>query len=350
MKFIDEAEIAVSAGHGGGGSRHFRREKFVPFGGPDGGDGGRGGSVIAVGDRNKHTLLDFKFTPEVSAENGEPGGGSNRTGKSGEDLRLLLPLGTQVIHRESGEVAADLTDHGQEVVLCHGGRGGKGNTFFKSSTNQVPEHAQTGEPGESAVFLLSLKLVADVGLVGFPNAGKSTLISRISSARPKIADYPFTTLAPNLGVAGLSGGRSLVVADIPGLIPGAHLGKGLGIQFLKHIERTKILAHLIDPLQLDQNGEPLGVAESYRQINEELIQFSTELAGKRQIVVLTKADAIHDQELLTEAMGEIAALGRECVVISSASGRGIPELLELLSRISREATEAENAAAEAENR
>lgn len=331
MKFIDEAEITVTAGRGGAGSRHFRREKFVPLGGPDGGNGGRGGSVVVRADRNKHTLLDFKFKKIIEAENGVAGGGSLCDGRAGEDLIVELPIGTQIFNAETNELVIDLAEDNQEFTLAKGGRGGKGNAFFKTATNQAPEHAQTGEEGETGVYRLSLKLVADIGLIGFPNAGKSTLISRISNSRPKIADYPFTTLTPNLGVVGLSGGRSLVVADIPGLIPGAHEGKGLGIQFLKHIERTKILAHLIDANQIDEHGEPVDAIDSYHQINQELTLFSDELARRRQIVVLTKIDTGVDEEQINDLKRRFKELGRECLAISSVSGKGIEILLENLS-------------------
>ncbi len=328
MKFIDEATIEVRAGKGGGGARHFRREKFVPLGGPDGGNGGAGGSVILCADRNKHTLIDFSFQFHLEAKDGCPGQGSCKDGKAGEDLLVPVPIGTQVLNIDTNEIVVDLAEDEQRFIIAKGGRGGRGNTFFKSPTNQTPDHAQPGEAGESARYKLSLKLVADVGLIGFPNAGKSTLISRISSARPKIADYPFTTLEPNLGVVRAKGGRSFVVADIPGLIPGAHLGKGLGIKFLKHIERTRILAHLIDPNQLDQNGEPLSPIEAFQTINTELSEFSPELASRKQIVILTKADTIFEKTELEAQRQAFEKLGFKCLTISSVSGTGIDELIE----------------------
>jgi GTP-binding protein len=333
MKFIDEAEVAVQAGRGGPGARRFRREKFVPLGGPDGGNGGRGGSVIVRADGNKHTLLDFKFKKNLEAGSGASGGGTLSDGKAGEDLLVDLPIGTQIFNVETGELVADLAENNQTFVLAAGGRGGKGNAFFKSPTNQSPEHAQPGEAGQAGLFRLSLKLVADIGLIGFPNAGKSTLISRISNSRPKIADYPFTTLTPNLGVAGLSGGRSLVVADIPGLIPGAHAGKGLGIQFLKHIERTKVLAHLIDASQIDENGETVNALDSFHSINQELTLFSGELSRKKQVIVLTKLDTGINPEKIAELIKGFNALGLECLAISSVSGQGIEILLEHLFRL-----------------
>jgi GTP-binding protein len=287
MKFIDEATILVEAGHGGSGIKSFYREKFVPLGGPDGGNGGRGGSVILVATANLTTLLDFHFQPRWKATDGLKGQGSRKDGKAGEDLIIKVPVGTQVYKSAGfdenkepilGDLVCDFDKDGATMTLAQGGRGGKGNSFFKSPTNRAPEHFQPGEEGESGEYVLSLKLVADVGLVGLPNAGKSTLISRISAARPKIADYPFTTLTPNLGVVQAKGGRSFVVADIPGLIPGAHQGKGLGIKFLKHVERTKVIAHLIDPSQLKDDGSPFPPLEAWEAITNELRLFSPEIA------------------------------------------------------------------------
>jgi len=336
MKFIDEAIIEVAAGKGGAGARHFRREKFVPLGGPDGGNGGRGGTVIVRADPNVHTLLDFKFQLAWKAGDGAAGGGSNKDGKAGDDIIIKLPVGTQVIayNRESstsGEVVADLHSPGREVVVAKGGRGGKGNSFFKTATNQAPEHAQPGEGGEAKTFLLSLKLVADVGLLGLPNAGKSTLISRISSARPKIADYPFTTLVPNLGVVRGRGGLSFVVADIPGLIPGASEGRGLGIRFLKHVERTRILAHLLDLTLLDESGELADLVEAFEGINAELKAFSPELIDRPQIVVLTKVDAAPSREKIEHYTRHFKQQGYPVIVISSATGEGIDTLINMIS-------------------
>ncbi len=336
MKFIDEAVIEVRAGKGGPGARHFRREKFVPLGGPDGGNGGRGGSVILRADPNVHTLLDFKFQAVWEARNGEAGQGSRKDGRAGEDVVIKLPVGTQVFafdleNKESGELVVDLDADGREFVLAKGGRGGKGNAFFKTSTNQAPEHSQPGEEGEAGAFQLSLKLVADVGLVGFPNAGKSTLISRISAARPKIADYPFTTLVPNLGVVQAKGGRHFVVADIPGLIEGASEGRGLGIRFLKHVERTKIIAHLLDLAQLTETGEEADLEVLFDTINRELRNFSDEVAAREQIVVLTKVDAVSSQERVEEFRRRFASRGLAVHVISSVTGAGIPELIDLLA-------------------
>lgn len=331
MEFIDEVTIEVSAGHGGPGAKSFRREKFVPFGGPDGGNGGRGGSVILRADRNCSTLLDFRYRPRWNADNGEMGSGRLKSGKDGADLYITVPIGTTVVNLSTKNVVADLTEDRQEFVIAKGGRGGKGNDFFKSATNQAPEHAQPGEAGGSGTFALSLKLVADVGVIGFPNAGKSTLLSRISSARPKIADYPFTTLTPQLGVVESKGGGSLVVADIPGLIEGAHTGKGLGIKFLKHIERTKVLLHLIDPLALDENGEPRSALESYKIINAELANFSQTLVRKPQLVAITKEDAAPKES--PRALESLREAGIEARSISAVSGAGISDLIETLKKM-----------------
>lgn len=327
MRFIDEATIQVKAGNGGPGASHFRREKFVPYGGPDGGDGGHGGSVILLTDSSKHTLLDLKYHPFWQAQNGQAGSGSLKQGKSGKDLKIPVPIGTQVYRADDHSLIADLTENNVEFMIASGGRGGKGNAFFKSATNQAPQHAQPGESGEEGLFLLSLKLVADVGLIGLPNAGKSTLISRISAAKPKIADYPFTTLVPNLGVVRGHGNNSFVVADIPGLIPGAHSGKGLGHKFLKHVERTRVLVHLVDIQQIDQDFKPADPIESFNAINKELELFSPTLAKKSQLVVLTKIDTVNESTHIETVKKLFSELGHECLAISSASGQGINELI-----------------------
>ena len=306
---------------------------MVQYGGPDGGDGGKGGSVILVADRNKHTLLDFSYQPLWKAQDGGKGEGGRRSGKGGEDLIIPLPIGTEVYNEETGELVCDLSEDGQQFTLCKGGRGGKGNDFFKSATNQTPEHAQPGEQGEKGTFRLSLKLMADVGLVGFPNAGKSTLISRISAAKPKIADYPFTTLTPNLGVVKGKGGFSFVIADIPGLVPGASEGKGLGIEFLKHIERTRVIAHLIDITGIDENGDPIEPISAFDSINHELENFSPELAKRPQIVVLTKSDIIQDKETIMTIRKAFEERNVENIVISSASGENIEQLIDKLTQL-----------------
>src|SRR5437870_3949269 len=294
--FVDEVDIHVAAGSGGRGCLAFRREKFVPRGGPSGGDGGHGGSVFVVASPHTNTLINYRFHPEFSAERGEHGMGSDRTGHSGADLELAVPLGT-IVYEKTGDLEqpyrllADLAHEGQRVLVAKGGRGGMGNARFATSTNRAPRKVQPGEAGEVKDLRLELKLLADVGLVGFPNAGKSTLIARVSAARPKIADYPFTTLTPNLGVVGLSGDRSFVVADVPGLIEGAHRGAGLGHQFLRHLERTKVLVHLVD-VSGASGRDPVSDLETVRH---ELELFQPTLAAKPQIVAANMMDAVDDE-------------------------------------------------------
>src|SRR6266511_6306223 len=295
--FVDEVDIHIEAGHGGRGCLAFRREKFVPRGGPSGGDGGHGGSVYAVASPHINTLINFRFHPEFSAQRGAHGQGSNCTGKGGDDLELPVPIGTLVYEKtgEPGEprrLLADLAEEGQRVLVARGGRGGLGNARFATSTNRAPRKVQPGEPGEIKDLRLELKLLADVGLVGFPNAGKSTLIAHVSAARPKIADYPFTTLTPNLGVVGLSGDRSFVVADVPGLIEGAHRGSGLGHQFLRHLERTKVLVHLVDVSGASERN-PVADLDIVRR---ELELFQPPLAAKPQLVAANKLDAVDPDE------------------------------------------------------
>jgi GTP-binding protein len=289
MTFIDRVRIRVKAGDGGSGISSFRREKFVPMGGPDGGDGGRGGNVVVRGDANLATLLDYSYRDSFSADNGDHGSGANKTGASGIDVVLPVPPGTVVRDTHSGEIVAEVLADGETYVVARGGRGGKGNAFFATSTRQAPREYQPGEDGEARELELELKLIADVGLVGQPNAGKSTLLSVVSAARPKIADYPFTTLSPNLGVVQLSDSRTFVVADIPGIIEGAHEGKGLGLQFLRHIERTRLLAFLIPIDSMDWQAE-------YDQLRREIAAYSRELAQKPHCVVFSKMDLLGEDE------------------------------------------------------
>jgi GTPase len=281
--FIDRVTVLVEAGTGGSGASSFRREFRVPFGGPDGGDGGRGGDVYVQADQNLATLLDYTYRDRWVAERGEHGMGSNKTGRSGPDITLPVPPGTVVVDATTGERLGEVLDHGQQLLVAHGGRGGKGNAFFATATHQSPREWQPGEEGEHRTLILELKLIADVGLVGQPNAGKSTLLSVVSAARPKIADYPFTTLSPNLGVVQLSDHRTFVVADIPGIIEGAHEGRGLGLQFLRHIERTRLLAFLIPIDAMDIQAE-------YDQLRAEVAAYSADLAARPHCVVLTKMD------------------------------------------------------------
>jgi GTP-binding protein len=333
--FVDEVDIHIEAGNGGRGCLAFRREIRVPRGGPSGGDGGHGGSIYVVASPHTNTLINFRFHPEFSADRGRHGEGSNRTGANGEDLELAVPIGTLVYEKTSDpehplQLLGDLSEEGQRVLVAKGGRGGLGNARFASSTNRAPRKVQPGEPGEIKDLRLELKLLADVGLVGFPNAGKSTLIARISAARPKIANYPFTTLAPNLGVVSLSDDRSFVVADVPGLIEGAHRGQGLGHQFLRHLERTKVLVHLVD-VSGETGRDPV---EDLETIRRELELFQPELAAKPQIVTANKIDAAGpDLEPAIEALERRAkALNLRFFRISAASGAGIPELLEAMWR------------------
>jgi GTP-binding protein len=314
--FIDSVTIRVEAGTGGSGASSFRREKFVPMGGPDGGDGGRGGDVIVRGDRNLTTLLDYTYRDTWKADRGEHGAGSNRYGRSGEDVVLPVPPGTVIRDAETGQVLGDILREGDEIVVARGGRGGRGNAKFASATHQAPREWEPGDEGETRTLELELKLIADVGLVGQPNAGKSTLLSVISAARPKIADYPFTTLAPNLGVVPLSGHRTFVVADIPGIIEGAAEGKGLGIQFLRHIERTRLLAFMIPIDAMDWQQE-------YDQLRREVRQYSEELAAKPHCVVFTKLDLL-GEEYVPE-IDAPDAFGR--YAISGAARTGLDALL-----------------------
>jgi GTPase len=326
--FVDEVDIHVLAGSGGNGCLSFRREKYVPRGGPDGGDGGGGGSVFVVATPAKNTLIDFRYHPEFKAARGQHGQGANRTGHSADDLEIAVPIGTLVFEKEAGSeevrLLADLAQEGQRVLVAKGGRGGRGNARFVSSTNRAPRRTEPGEGGEERFLRLQLKLLADVGLIGFPNAGKSTLISRISAARPKIADYPFTTLAPNLGVVTLSDDRSFVVADVPGLIKGAHEGHGLGYQFLRHIERTKVLVHLVD-VSGASGRDPV---EDFDTILEELRLFSAKVAAKPQIVAANKIDAIADASEVKRLERHVRKHKLPFLKISGVSGEGVDALLE----------------------
>ena len=328
--FVDEVDILVTAGAGGNGCLSFRREKYVPRGGPDGGDGGGGGSVYVTAIATKNTLVDFRYHPDFKARRGQHGKGSNQTGQTAEDLDITVPVGTLVFetNTEGQRLIADLAEEGQRVLVARGGRGGRGNARFVSSTNRAPRRTEPGEEGEQKRLHLELKLLADVGLVGFPNAGKSTLISRISAARPKIANYPFTTLAPNLGVVSLSGDRSFVVADVPGLIKGAHEGHGLGHQFLRHIERTKILVHLVD-VSSASGREPV---EDFETIRDELRQFDEQVAAKPEIVVATKIDALDNPARLDSLRRHVRKKRLPFVTISAVSGDGLDELLETIWR------------------
>ena len=325
MKFVDYVTVTVRSGKGGAGSAHFRREKYEPRGGPDGGDGGAGGSVILEGDPQLYTLLDLRYNRHHFADSGEPGGGSGKSGKAGDDIVLRVPLGT--VARDSGteEVLGEIVEEGQQIVVVQGGRGGLGNTHFKSSTNQAPRYAQPGEPGEEREVTLELKLLADVGLVGFPNAGKSTLVSSLSAAKPKVADYPFTTLEPNLGMVYLGDWRSFVVADIPGLIEGASEGRGLGIQFLKHVERNAVLLFCVAADAEDPGAR-------YRTLLDELEAFSPHLLDKPRLVALTKMDLV-GPDLADDWVEEAKAGfpdGVEVLPVSAVARKGLDRLKEAL--------------------
>ena len=320
--FVDEVEIQVKAGDGGRGCVSFRREKYVPRGGPNGGDGGRGGSVIIEADENLGTLLDFRYRRHYTAPRGGHGEGSDRHGASGEDRVLRVPVGTTVRDRETGLVLGDLTHHGERLDVARGGRGGRGNARFATSTHQAPRRADPGEPGEEHALRLELRLLADVGVVGFPNAGKSTLVSRLSAARPKIADYPFTTLVPALGLVRLDEERSFVIADVPGLIPGAAEGKGLGLRFLRHLERTRFLVHLLD-LDPATGRDPV---DDWRTIQAELETYSPELAARPQLIAANKTDL----EGAAPRLARVVAFGRRrklpVIPIAARTGQGLDAL------------------------
>ncbi len=322
MKFLDLAKVYIRSGGGGGGCVSFRREKFVEFGGPDGGDGGNGGSVWAEAVDGLNTLIDFRYQQHFFAKNGQPGMGSQRTGKSGDDIVLKVPVGTEVLDEDEETVIADLTVVGQRVQLAKGGNGGWGNTQFKSATNRAPARANAGQEGVERTIWLRLKLIADAGLLGLPNAGKSTFLAAVSNARPKIADYPFTTLVPNLGVAGIDG-KEFVIADIPGLIEGAHEGRGLGIQFLAHVERCSVLLHLVD-------GTSSTIVKDYRTIITEIEAYSEVLGDKERVLVLNKADAVDAPTLARRRRALEKASGGRVMVMSGVSGQGVTEVLRAL--------------------
>lgn len=334
--FIDRAKIRIQGGRGGNGVTAFRREKFVPRGGPSGGDGGRGGDVWLVADSSLNTLLHLRYNPLHIAGRGLHGEGSKRSGHDGEDIEVRVPVGTQVFDAETGELLKDLAVDNVRWLAARGGRGGFGNAHFATSTNRAPRYHQEGSEGEELELQLELKLLADVGLVGFPNAGKSTLISTVSAAKPKIADYPFTTLEPNLGVVDLGDFQTFVVADIPGLIEGAHKGAGLGDRFLRHIERTKLLLHLVDVSSMS-GRDPV---DDYATVNRELAAYNPALAERPQVVVATKLDALQEPERLKSLEERAALEGKSFYAISSATGQGVRELINAVGARLRELKEA----------
>lgn len=321
MRFIDEVRIEVRAGNGGAGCVSFRREKYIPKGGPDGGDGGRGGHVILEASHDKNTLQELYLRKRVFAENGKSGMGKDRHGRKGKDVHMLVPVGT-VVRDEEGSIVADLTHNGQQIVLARGGNGGLGNANFATSTNRAPRYAQPGEEGEGGIRFLELKSMADVGLVGLPNAGKSTFISRISNARPKIANYPFTTLAPALGQVFMDDGDGFVVADIPGLILGAHEGKGLGDRFLRHVERTHLLLHLVDVA----HPEGISISDQFHEVEHELKGYGKGVMQKPRLLVLNKIDAL-PEEFRDEVYAEADKLGLPVYPVSAVTGEGVKPLL-----------------------
>ena len=342
MKFVDEATISVQAGNGGNGCLSFRREKFVEKGGPDGGDGGHGGNVYLVANEAVNTLVDFRVARKFKAENGQPGAGRNKTGKSGEDLEVIVPCGTVVHEIDTDELIGDLTETGQRMMVAEAGHAGLGNTRFKSSINRAPRKITPGTPGEKRHLRLELKLLADVGLVGLPNAGKSTLIRAMSAARPKVADYPFTTLHPNLGVVSVGPFQSFVMADVPGLIEGAAEGAGLGIQFLKHLQRTKLLLHLVDIAPVNPDADP---AREFRAIEQELVRFSKELSEKPRWLVLNKTDLLTDEDVGRVRKDFLDQLGWDGPVFetSAVTGDGTEMLGQALMRALEEIAEVESA-------
>ena len=327
--FVDYVKIFIKSGDGGNGAATFRREKYVAAGGPDGGDGGRGGDIIFVVDKDSNTLIDFRYNKKYKAENGQNGSGNHCYGKSGEDLYIKVPKGTIIKDFETGKVIADLSNDGQKEIVLKGGKGGKGNTHFATSTRQAPNFAIDGEKGKEKEIILELKLLADVGLVGFPNVGKSTILSMVTAATPKIADYHFTTLNPNLGVVKTEYGDSFVIADIPGIIEGASEGVGLGIQFLRHIERTRLLLHVIDVSGVEGRNP----VEDFYKVNEELKKYSEKLANRKQIIVANKADIIQDEEKYNELEKVSKENNIEIFKISAATNNGLKELFNYVSTI-----------------
>jgi len=329
MKFLDQAKVFVKSGDGGNGAVAFRREKYIEFGGPNGGDGGRGGDVVIVAVENLNTLIDYRYAQHFKAQRGQYGMGSDRAGKSGEDLIMKVPVGTVIYAEDKETVLADMSEEGQKFIVCTGGDGGRGNARFKTPTNQAPRQFDEGFPGEEQWIWLSLKVIADVGLVGLPNAGKSTFLSSVTRARPKVADYPFTTLHPNLGVA-LIDNYEIIIADIPGLIEGAHEGIGLGDKFLKHVERCAALLHLVDATEED-------VVKSYKDIRFELEQYGNQILTKKEVIALNKSDSLTEEEILEkkEAIEKVA--GQEVFVISAIAKDGVFELLREINKyISRD--------------
>jgi len=324
--FVDKVKIYVKAGDGGDGAVAFLREKYKPYGGPAGGDGGKGGDVILMATSKKLTLYDFKYKRHFRAPNGERGRGKNQHGKDAQDLTLEVPIGTVVIDAESGQVICDLTQEGQMCVVAKGGKGGRGNAHFATPTNQAPKYAEKGQKGEERWLLLELKLIADVGIIGLPNAGKSTLISKLTKAKPKIADYPFTTLSPVLGVMELEDTNRIALADIPGLIEGASQGKGLGLEFLRHVERTKLLLHLVD-VSDQRQIEPL---EAFQIVNSEMEKYNPKLLRKKQIVVGTKIDILSDRKILNKLKKEFAKMGYMFIPVSSITGEGLDTLKKVI--------------------
>jgi GTPase len=335
MRFVDQCRVKVTAGDGGNGVVAFRREKFIPFGGPAGGDGGHGGSVVLVGDEGMSTLLDFTHVRTIVAKRGEHGGGKDCYGRGAEDRVEHVPVGTEIRDRATGELLADVTAHGQRIVVARGGKGGRGNIHFATPIDRAPRRAEKGEPGESRELELTLKVMADVGLLGFPNVGKSTFVAAVSAARPKIADYPFTTLTPTLGLVevgggGRAGGSSFVVADIPGLIPGASEGKGIGIRFLQHVERTRVLLHLVT-LDPAEGRDPLA---DYRAIRKELAKYSPELAARPEVVALSKADLPDVREAYPVLRKRFKRAKIDLRLVSAATREGLDDLVvELYAKI-----------------